>query len=352
LTRYDVPDDDMPENPLPPTWGPAYDERDLDSLLSGDIASLPDALLPLAGTLATLHAHPVRAELAGEADARAMFRSFVQEAGSWTPGVEHGTVPSHTLVLHRPQEDRAQRHTPRHRRRRAADGLHRPMTIVVGAAAAVVVVAGVALAGLLPGPIRHLSPFRGISANPSALATSTAQVSMTPSVEGSGSKEPSIRPTPASSGDPSTTTDPGALCREYYAFFDHPEPKSAWAGELAIWRKLDGLAKGPWQVYSYCLRYVGFGFWDNHGTAVSPPRGNNPWPSGNPGSSANASAGQTGNGPGKGSSGSDSKGANGSAGSGSGSGSGSGKQSHGNPAATTAPRPGVSDSQRQAPGSF
>jgi hypothetical protein len=347
----------MPENQLPPTWGPAYDERDLDALLSGDIASLPDALLPLAGTLATLHAPAVRDELAGEADARAVFRHFVQEAGSWTPGAEHGTVPSHTLVLHRPPEDRGQRHTPRHRRRRAGSGVHRPMSIVVGAAAAVVVVAGVALAGLLPG-IGHLSPFRRPPANPSALATSTAQVSVTPSVEGSGSKEPSIRPTPYSSGNPSTTTDPGALCREYYAFWDRPEPKSAWAGELAIWRKLDVLAKGPWKVYSFCLQYVGFGFWDNHGTTVSPPRGNDPWPSGNGGSSGNTSAGPTGNGPGSGGgSGSSGKGSNGPTGSSgsngsTGSDSGSGQQSHGNPAATTAPRPGVSDSQRQAPGSF
>ena len=337
----------MPENQLPPTWGPAYDERDLDALLSGDTASLPEALLPLAGTLTALHARPAQDELAGEADARAVFRRFAQDAGSWAPGAEHGTVP-HTLVLHRPHEDRAQRHTPRHRRRHAGGGLHRPLTIVAGAAAAVVVVAGVALAGLLPGPIRHFSPFVHPPANPSAVATGTAQASMTPSVDGSGSKAPVIRPTPLSSGNPVTTTNPGALCREYYAFFQHPQPKSAWTGELAIWQKLDRLAKGPWQVYSFCLKYVGFGFWDNHGTTASPPQGSNPWPAGNAGSSGNGSAGQPGNGTGNGSSGNGSTGSNGSTGNS----SGSGQQSNDSPAATTAPHPGVSDSQRQAPEPF
>jgi len=333
----------MPENQLPPTWGPAYDERDLDALLSGDTANLPDALLPLAGTLATLHARPVRAELAGEADARAVFRRFAQDAGSWAPGAEHGTVP-HTLVLHRPQEDRAQRHTPRHRRRRAGGGLHRPMTIVVGAAAAVVVVAGVALAGLLPGPIRHLTPWH-LPGSPSGVATGTAQASRAPSVDGSASKEPVIPSTPSSTGSPGTATDPGTLCREYYALFGHQKSNSAWAEEVAIWQQLDGLAGGKWKVLSYCRRYVGFGPWGNGETTGTPPQGNNPGPSGN---SGNGSAGQPGNGTGNGSSGNGSTGSNGSTGNS----SSSGQQSNDSPAATTAPHPGVSDSQRQAPGPF
>jgi hypothetical protein len=327
----------MPENQLPPTWGPAYDERDLDALLSGDTASLPDALLPLAGTLATLHARPVRAELAGEADARAVFRRFAQDAGSWAPGAEHGTVP-HTLVLHRPREDRAQRHTPRHRRRRAGGGLHRPMTIVAGAAAAVVVVAGVALAGLLPGPIRHLSPWH-LPGSPSGVATGTAQASRAPTVDGSASKEPAPAPTtPSSSGTPGKTSEYGELCREYYTFFEHPEPKSAWAGELAVWRKLYTLAGSRGKVLSDCLPDMGFRPWGNQGTTAVPPWGNSAWPSGNAGDSGNGSAGQTGNGTGNASSGNGSTGSNGSTGN--------------SPAATTAPHPGVSDSQRQAPGPF
>jgi hypothetical protein len=335
----------MPENQLPPSWGPAYDERDLDALLSGDTANLPDALLPLAGTLATLHARPVRAELAGEADARAAFRRFAQGAGSWTPGAEHGTVP-HTLVLHRPQEDRAQRHTPRHRRRRAGGGLHRPLTIV-GAAAGVMLVAGVAVAVLLPGSIKHLAHLGHTPSGATVAASGTGQASQAPDSRSATKEPPSpvIRPTPSNSGSPGTTTDPGTLCREYYGFFEHKEPKSAWAGEMAIWRKLETLAGSPWKVLSYCLPDVDFGSWGNHGPTVTPPHGSSPWPSATAGSPGNGSGGQAGTGTGNGSSG---NGANGS----SGNGSGPGQPSHGNPAVTTAPRPGVSNSQRQAPGSF
>jgi uncharacterized membrane protein YgcG len=343
LTRYDVPDDDMPENQLPPTWGPAYDERDLDSLLSGDIGSLPDALLPLAGTLATLHAPPVRAELAGEADARAMFRSFAQEAGSWTPGAEHGTVPSHTLVLDRPQADRGQRHTPRHRRRPAGGGLRRPLTIVAGAAAAVVVVAGIALAGLLPGPIRHI----GHSSGTTAAATGTSGSSPAPRVEGSASTDPTVRPTPTSSANSKPKPTPRAMCQQYYTFFSHPESKSAWAAEVALGNELDKLAGGFRKVPGFCLPYMDFGSWLSKGMQVSHPHGNEPWPGGNQGASGSGSGSSAGNGSTGGGS-TAGGGSNGSAGSG----SGSGQQSHGNPAATTAPRPGVSDSQRQAPGSF
>jgi hypothetical protein len=285
----------MPENQQPPSWGPAYDERDLDALLSGETAGLPGALLPLAATLATLHDRPVHAELAGEAAARAAFRHFAQDAGSWAPGAEHGTVRSHTLVLSRPQADRPSRHAARHRRRRAGGGSRRPLAIV-GTAAALLLVAGVALAGVLPGPMRHLSPFGRIPAGPSAVATGTAQVSPGPSVDATASREPTIRPTPASSGGTGATPTPGELCREYYAFYEHSEPKSAWAGELALWQKLDALAGGPWKVFSYCLPDVGFGSMGDKGMTVTPPRGSNPWSAGNAGNTGAGSGGSAGSG--------------------------------------------------------
>ena len=323
----------MPESQLPPNWGPAYDERDLDALLSGYLADLPEALIPVAGTLAALHARPARPELAGEAAARAAFRRFAQDPASWAENAEPGTVLSHTLVLPRPQSDRPQRHTARHRRRRADGTFRRPLTIG-GVAAAVVLVAGVAVAALVPG--HHLTPFGHNSASPTAVAKGTGQASQTPHVEITGKPEPIIRPTPATSAGSDATPDPGALCREYYAFWGHPEPKSAWAAELALWRQLSGLAGGQWKVLSFCLPDLDFGPWGSKGTTMTPPHGNDPGPSANEGSSGNGS----------GQEGSDTRGQAGSAGGQSGnstgntpvpgasststasSGSGSGSQSH------------------------
>ena len=129
---------------------------------------------------------------------------------------------------------------------------------------------------------------------------------------------------------------PGALCREYYAFFSQPESKSAWAGELALWQKLDGLAGGPWKVFSFCLPYVDYGSWAGKGPKVTPPHGNNPWPSGNQGNSnqgnpGNSAGGQAGNPGGPGSNGSENtpaSGATSAATSNSGSGSGPGQPGH------------------------
>ena len=46
----------MPDSQVPPIWGPAYDERDLDALLSGETGSTPAALQPVESTLAALRA--------------------------------------------------------------------------------------------------------------------------------------------------------------------------------------------------------------------------------------------------------------------------------------------------------
>jgi len=261
----------MPDSQPPPNWGPAYDERDLDALLSGETENLPSALIPLAGALATLHAPPLRSELTGEAAARAVFR---QQFAPAAPGPEHGTVPAHTLALPR-AADRPPRHTARHRRRPARGGLRRPVTIV-GVAAGLALVAGVAVAGLVPGPVRQLV-HRHATASPTLAAPDTARASQAPSVDATGSKAPVIRPTPSVFGASATASDPGALCREYYSFWGHPEPKSAWPAEQARWKKLSGLAGSPWKVFSYCLPYVDYGSWGSTPGATAPPQGS-PWP--------------------------------------------------------------------------
>jgi len=290
----------MPENQLPPSWGPAYDERDLDALLSGELANLPEALMPLAGTLAALHARPAWAELAGEAAARSAFRNLARDPGSWTGEPEPGTVTARTLVLPRPQGDRAQRHTPRHRRPRAGGTVRRSYKIG-GIAAAVVLVAGVAVAVLVPGS--HLAPFVHHPASQSAAAKGmgTSKASQAPLSKGA-KPVPTILPTPGPSSSPGKSPDPGTLCREY--FFNHPDSNSAWAAENALRRELDGLAKGHWKVFNYCLGYLDFDFWGSKGTTPTPPHGNDSGTSGNQGTSGNSTGGQAGNSGGQESSGS------------------------------------------------
>lgn len=275
----------MPESPLPPAWGPAYDERDLDALLSGETASLPGALLPLAGTLAALNAGPVRAEMAGEAAARAAFRQFMGDRAAWAEGAEHGTVTPRTLVLPGQQPDGPQRQTPRHRHRAAGGALRQPASggfrrraVIVGAAAAVALVVGAGLGGLLPGSVG--SAFR-LPFGPTPVPAGTGQPSA-PQVDASGTPEPSpeYRPTlPANSGGTGAATDHGALCRQYYSFFQSPEPKSesARATEKTDFAKLEKLAKGPWNVLSYCLPSLDDGPWakgQNAGNASGTQQGN------------------------------------------------------------------------------
>jgi len=77
----------MPDSQQPPFWGPAYHERDLDALLSGESWSTSLALRPVEGTLAALRAAPARRELSDEAAARAAFRAFAQQGVAWTAPV-------------------------------------------------------------------------------------------------------------------------------------------------------------------------------------------------------------------------------------------------------------------------
>ena len=92
----------MPDSQQPPFWGPAYHERDLEALLSGEAANTPPALRPVESTLAALRAAPTGRELSDEAEARAAFRARMappMPSAPRTASPECGTVPSDTLVL-------------------------------------------------------------------------------------------------------------------------------------------------------------------------------------------------------------------------------------------------------------
>ena len=147
---------------LPPNGGPdPFDGSDLEGLLSGENVRLPDGMRPVARTLAALRTVPTRAELSGEAAARAAFRDIMlpgRNEPAPLPGGE--AVDAHTLILPtrtadpglRPVLRPVPRRRPAHRRPTPRGRWRsRPMVAAAGGAAAVVLVGGIALAGVFSG---------------------------------------------------------------------------------------------------------------------------------------------------------------------------------------------------------
>jgi hypothetical protein len=274
----------MPDSQVPPLWGPAYDERDLDALLSGETGSTPAALRPVESTLAALRAPATRRELSDEAVARAAFRAFAPAPPStapvpWAAGAEPAAVTSHTLVL--PPADR--RHQPARHRRPAARSPRKPRIAVTGAAAAALVAVAV-VAGALTGSIGELTSFgrQPASASASARASGQSPGSQGTLVTGAASErpqnpKPTVSATPAA---PRLTSGPGSLCREYFEYFEYAEHpgqggEATWA---ALYGQLSKLAGGPnpVKIYGYCLRYLdnpldGKGGWPPPGVPVGGP---------------------------------------------------------------------------------
>ena len=279
----------MPDSQVPPIWGPAYDERDLDALLSGETGSTPAALQPVESTLAALRAAATPRELSDEAVARATFRAFAPAPLTtaaptaaplpWTAGAEPAAVTSHTLVL--PPADGRPRLGARHRHRRpAARSARKPRIAVTGIAAAALVVVAL-VAGALTGSIGELTSFGRQPAGASASARATGQSpgSQGTLVKGAAS-EPPQSPKPTVSATPATprpTADPRSLCREYFEYAGHPGPggQAAW---ITLQGQLSKLAGGAslGKIYGYCLRN-GKGGWLPAGAPAGGP-GMTGWP--------------------------------------------------------------------------
>ena len=251
----------MPDSQVPPIWGPAYDERDLDALLSGETGSTPVALQPVEGTLAALRGAATRRELADEAVARAAFRAFVPVSPTtgplpWAAEAEPAAVTSHTLVL--PPADHRQQPAPRHRhRRRTAKSTRKPRIAVTGAAAALIVVA-TAVTGALTGSIGELTSFGRQPASSSASARATGQSPASEGVQVTGAARDRIstpKTTAAAPPAPHPTPDPRSLCREYSRDFDHPGQDVG--ALIALYGQLIKLAGGPFKITGYCLHALG-----------------------------------------------------------------------------------------------
>jgi hypothetical protein len=259
LTRYGVPDDEMPDSPLPPWWGPApFDERDLDAVLSGETADVPVALRPVADALAALQAAPMPSELRGQAMIMAEFRALAEfrAAGLGKDGRIGDTRP--TLVLSVPREGPARRRAPRHRaRRRAAPVASRRAGALIGAAATAIVLAAVVLAGNVSGPFHRVG---SSSASTPSAARNAGENSSSPKVEGSASQEPTARPT--AGGSPTTQQSKGSrLCHAVYDIVKDSGSSARGKQEMSslssLLRQLSKLAGGSRQLPGYCAQFLG-----------------------------------------------------------------------------------------------
>jgi hypothetical protein len=276
----------MPDSQLPPLWGPAYDERDLDAVLSGDTASIPVALQPVGSTLAALRAAATGRELSDEAAARAAFRAFATATmpppatvppppagAAWTAAAEHPAVAAHTLILARPDDRRPSAGRRRHRHRRpASSGVRKPGIAVTFAAAALIVVAA-AVTGVLAGVGSFTSSFgrHPASASASARAARTSPGSQALLATGATSERTaSPKTTGPAPATPRPTSDPGSMCRQFFEYLMHPTPGGA-ASERALYGQLGKLAgsDSSFRIRGYCLRVLD-----------TPFAGKGPWPAG------------------------------------------------------------------------
>jgi len=281
----------MPDSQVPPLWGPAYDERDLDALLSGQAGSTPAALQPVESTLAALRAAPTRRDLSGESAARAAFRAFAPPPPAplpWAAVAEQPGVTAHTLVLPAAGQPagRATRHRHRHRHRRprpAANEARKPGIALAGVGAAALIVLAAVVTGALTGSIGDLTSFGRQPASASASAPATGQSPGSQGTLATGAAREGLQPpkttrsaTPAT---PGPTSGPGSLCREYFEYVMHPAPGdgTAW---IALSGELSKLAGGPSpaKIYGYCLPYLDYPF-DGRGawpSAGAPAGGEGP----------------------------------------------------------------------------
>jgi hypothetical protein len=213
---------------------------------------------PVAETLAALRAAPMRAELADETSARAAFREIMLAGDSGPARPGGGADGARTLILPTrargagPRAVTRPRHAHRRPRRR---GRWQPKALA-GAAAAAVIVGGIALAGTFSGAGGHPGQLGRSSGGTSA--TRESSHSNSNGLEGTATKEPTPHPTPSHSAGQQTASGSGAesearaLCRQYLAFIRRPS-QSGWAAESGNARQLSKLADGSWRIVGYCV---------------------------------------------------------------------------------------------------
>ena len=222
-----------------------YDGRDLDGLLSGGNVIVPEGLCQVARTLDALRVAPVRAELAGEAAARAAFRQLMVSSESTLvlPAQAAGAQP------------RPAAHPRRHRHRRPPQRGRWQAKVLAAVAAAVVLGGAAALASILSSSGGHPGQ---AGQSPNAVGGSSKASVPGSRVEGTGKREPTAKPTPTATSQSATsaTPAPSALCSQYLAFAGHPGSASNSATKNELYRQLSVLAHGQRNINDYCTRLL------------------------------------------------------------------------------------------------
>jgi hypothetical protein len=245
----------MPDSLLPPGWGFApFDERDLDAVLSGKTADVPVALRPVADVLASLRAGPVPAELYGEANAMAEFRTLgLGQAGRPGPTMLLEALPAGSRAR---SGRRPARHRVRPARRRALRRAVLRPAALFGAVAAAVIVFAVLVTGNFVGPFRDIAHMASPSARTPSATGSTGHSATPRAISASAGRETTAPPSATHSTAPAQS--PSQACRAYYTSLARPQGPSAWATRPTLLQQLTKLARtdNPFQVYQYCARYV------------------------------------------------------------------------------------------------
>ena len=243
----------MPDSLLSPGGGlESFDERDLDDVLAGKTADLPDGLRPIADFLAALGAGPSPVELYGEATAMAEFRALGLDQ------VEHPAGQAATLLLEPPpggqRAGRPSRRHGRHRTRPERRGALRPAVLLSAAAAAVIVLA-VLVTGNLAGFFGNTTQVASPSAATSS-AASTGHPAAPREETTSAAKEPTASPSATYSTTPAQSLA-STTCWDYYSAYQN-QGLSPWVTQQSLWELLTKLAgsKSRVKVGQFCAPYV------------------------------------------------------------------------------------------------
>lgn len=205
---------------------------------------------------------------------------LAREDGPTLSGGQTGDAP--TLLLQTPVADGGPHREPRPRhshRRPPRRGRWRSKALV-GAAAAAVVIVGVALAGTFSGTFSGAGGQQGqLGYSPDVTSATTQPAGTGPGsnglAEGNATKEATLRPVSGASGGRQSSSGsgaasgPGALCRQYWAFISGSGSSANSKAEKDNLQQLSELAGGLWNVNRYCTSYA-------PGPAGPPAPGPNP----------------------------------------------------------------------------
>jgi hypothetical protein len=181
----------------------------------------------------------------------------------------------------------------------------------MAAAVAAVIVTVIAVTGSLSSPV-HRTGDSSAAGTPSASHSSASRSGSQNVQDGSASRDPSRKPEPARSARVSPSDHPAShpqsradeLCRDFFAYFLHPQPHDKLLAEITLFWQIVALAGNPphFDVNSYCAGYVRDMFprgvpnvpWSPGGGPMTPQAGQNGAGNGNQGAQPGVTTGAPG----------------------------------------------------------